>query len=49
MLRGDLCPDEMIFDQVERSWLLASLMGIIVGSVWNYALSSQYTWTTRMD
>lgn len=26
------------------SWLLAALAGIAVGSVWNYAVTSRYTW-----
>ena len=25
-------------------WALAALAGIVVGSVWNYALSSRFVW-----
>ncbi len=29
---------------METQWILASLAGIIVGAVWNYAVTSVYTW-----
>lgn len=32
-----------IFTQ-DATWVLASLSGIIVGAVWNYAVTSVYTW-----
>lgn len=32
-----------LFDTYE-SWLLASLVGIVMGSVWNFALSSFFVW-----
>ena len=32
-----------IFAQ-DTTWILASLSGIIVGAVWNYAVTSVYTW-----
>jgi dolichol-phosphate mannosyltransferase len=25
-------------------WVIAALAGIVVGSVWNYALSSRFVW-----
>jgi dolichol-phosphate mannosyltransferase len=28
-------------------WLLAGLLGAVVGSVWNYAVSSTFTWGRR--
>jgi len=30
-----------------RTWLLAGISGIVVGSVWNYAVSSVFTWGRR--
>jgi dolichol-phosphate mannosyltransferase len=30
--------------QSDRSWWIAGLAGILVGSVWNYAVSSVFTW-----
>ena len=30
--------------QRETGWLLSALAGIVVGSVWNYAVSSVFTW-----
>jgi dolichol-phosphate mannosyltransferase len=32
-----------LFDQ-NRMWIMAALAGIVTGAVWNYALSSMYTW-----
>lgn len=32
------------FFQQETGWLLSALAGIIVGAVWNYAVSSVFTW-----
>jgi dolichol-phosphate mannosyltransferase len=32
------------FFQRETGWLLSAFAGIIVGSVWNYAVSSVFTW-----
>jgi dolichol-phosphate mannosyltransferase len=31
----------------EQAWWIAGLAGVIVGSVWNYAVSSVFTWTAR--
>jgi dolichol-phosphate mannosyltransferase len=31
----------------DRSWWLAGITGALVGSVWNYALSSVFTWRVR--
>jgi dolichol-phosphate mannosyltransferase len=33
--------------EANNSWLPASLAGTIVGSVWNYVVTSVYTWRTR--
>jgi dolichol-phosphate mannosyltransferase len=30
--------------RADRAWLVAGLAGVIVGSVWNYAVSSVFTW-----
>jgi dolichol-phosphate mannosyltransferase len=30
--------------QHEQGWLLAALAGILVGAVWNYAITAVYTW-----
>jgi dolichol-phosphate mannosyltransferase len=30
--------------QHDQSWLLAALAGIVVGAVWNYAVTAVYTW-----
>lgn len=30
----------------EVSWVLSALAGILVGTVWNYAVTSSYTWKT---
>jgi dolichol-phosphate mannosyltransferase len=35
-----------VFKQ-QNGWLLAALAGILVGAVWNYALTSVYTWGRR--
>jgi dolichol-phosphate mannosyltransferase len=31
----------------DRSWWLAGVTGALVGAVWNYAISSVFTWRTR--
>jgi dolichol-phosphate mannosyltransferase len=31
----------------QHAWWLAGIAGIIVGSVWNYAVSAAFTWRTR--
>jgi dolichol-phosphate mannosyltransferase len=31
----------------QTAWVLAALAGIAVGAVWNYAVTSAYTWRTR--
>ena len=33
--------------RAEQAWWIAGLAGLIVGSVWNYAVSSVFTWTAR--
>lgn len=35
-----------IFD-LKRTWWVAGIAGAIVGSVWNYAVSSIFTWNKR--
>ena len=35
-----------IFAQ-DATWVLASLSGIVVGAVWNYAVTSAYTWNKK--
>jgi len=34
------------FAQRER-WWIAGVAGVVVGSVWNYAISSVFTWKPR--
>ena len=34
----------LLFDQQGTSWWLSGLAGIVVGSVWNYAMASVFTW-----
>jgi dolichol-phosphate mannosyltransferase len=31
----------------ERQWWVAGIAGVIVGSVWNYAISSTFTWEKK--
>ena len=31
-----------------RMWVLAALAGIVVGAVWNYAMSAMYTWGKKI-
>jgi len=31
----------------QTAWVLAALAGIAVGAVWNYAVTSAYTWRSR--
>jgi dolichol-phosphate mannosyltransferase len=31
----------------DRSWWLAGLTGAVVGAVWNYTISSVFTWRAR--
>ncbi|HET6518920.1 MAG TPA: glycosyltransferase family 2 protein [Geminicoccaceae bacterium] len=37
---------QMLFD-LHAPWPLAGLMGAVIGSVWNYAVSSTFTWRRR--
>jgi dolichol-phosphate mannosyltransferase len=37
---------EYLFEQ-QQSWALSALAGIVVGAVWNYAVTSVYTWRAR--
>ena len=32
-----------LFDR-DRNWVLSALAGVLVGAVWNYAVTSVYTW-----
>ena len=32
---------------IDTTWVLAALAGILVGTVWNYAVTSIYTWRHR--
>jgi len=41
---GNVGVAHFIFHETSSSWWLASLAGIAVGSVWNYAVSSVVTW-----
>jgi dolichol-phosphate mannosyltransferase len=34
-----------LFQTHEERWVLAALAGVLVGAVWNYAISSVFTWT----
>ena len=36
-----------ILFQTQTSWWLAATAGILIGAVWNYALTSTYTWHNR--
>ncbi len=40
---GNIGIASYIFAQ-DTTWVLASLSGIVVGAVWNYAVTSAYTW-----
>ena len=42
-LLGNIGIAAYIFAQ-DTTWVLASLAGIVVGAVWNYAVTSVYTW-----
>ncbi len=33
--------------RADRSWWLAGVTGALIGAVWNYAISSVFTWRTR--
>jgi dolichol-phosphate mannosyltransferase len=33
----------------DTQWVLAAICGIIVGAVWNYAVTSVYTWKRPRD
>ncbi len=33
-----------LFDNVGLPWALAALAGIVVGAIWNYAITALYTW-----
>jgi dolichol-phosphate mannosyltransferase len=33
--------------RTDQSWFVAGIAGVIVGSVWNYAVSSVFTWQKR--
>ena len=35
--------------QSNTAWVLAALAGILVGVVWNYAVTALYTWTTPAE
>ena len=40
---GNIGIASYIFAQ-DTTWVLASLSGVVVGAVWNYAVTSVYTW-----
>jgi dolichol-phosphate mannosyltransferase len=44
---GNVGVASFIFHKTTSSWWLASLAGIAVGSVWNYAVSSVVTWKRK--
>ena len=31
----------------DRSWWLAGIVGVVLGTVWNYAMSSVFTWRVK--
>jgi dolichol-phosphate mannosyltransferase len=33
--------------RTDQTWWVAGIAGVIVGSVWNYAVSSVFTWRKR--
>ncbi len=33
--------------EIDRVWWVAGIAGAFVGTVWNYAVSSQFTWSRR--
>lgn len=43
---GNIGVASYIFAQ-DTTWVLASLSGIVVGAVWNYAVTSAYTWNKK--
>jgi dolichol-phosphate mannosyltransferase len=38
-----------LFKQEQAGWLVSALAGILVGTVWNYAVTSVYTWHKRAN
>ncbi|MBM4200507.1 MAG: glycosyltransferase family 2 protein, partial [Gammaproteobacteria bacterium] len=35
-----------LFQEEQAFWVLSAIAGIVVGAVWNYAVTSIYTWKT---
>ena len=35
--------------QSESYWVISAFAGILVGAVWNYAVTAVYTWRHRAD
>jgi len=46
-LVADVGIASMLFEQQGTSWWLSGLAGILVGSVWNYAMASVFTWRKK--
>lgn len=38
-----------LFDRHSTMWMVSGLAGIMVGAVWNYAVTSAYTWNTKRN
>ncbi|MEI7446572.1 MAG: glycosyltransferase family 2 protein [Burkholderiales bacterium] len=38
---------DWLFSEQRQGWVVAALLGILVGAVWNYTTSSFYTWGRR--
>lgn len=43
---ANLCIAEIVYEIIPN-WILASLLGVLMGSIWNYALSSLFVWNTK--
>ena len=37
----------IVFSLVGGFWVASAIAGILVGAVWNYAVTAVYTWKTR--
>jgi dolichol-phosphate mannosyltransferase len=36
-----------LFDLNRELWALSAIAGVLVGAVWNYAVTSLYTWRDK--
>jgi dolichol-phosphate mannosyltransferase len=36
-----------LFQEEQTFWVLSAIAGIVVGAVWNYAVTSIYTWKSK--